>query len=65
MALVIKKAPANAGRCKRHRFDPWVQKINLLEEGMIPHFSILAQRVPWTEEPNGLSSIGSQRVRHD
>ena len=43
MALVIKKAPANAGRRKRHRFDPWVQKISLLEEGVILHFSILAR----------------------
>ena len=29
------------------------------------HFSILAWRIPWTEEPGGLQSIGSQRVRHD
>ena len=36
-----------------------------LEEGMATHSSILAWRIPWTEEPGGLSSIGSQRVRHD
>ena len=35
-----------------------------LEEGMATHFSILAWRSPWTEEPGGLQSIGSQRVRH-
>ena len=35
-----------------------------LEEGMATHFSILAWRIPWTEEPGGLQSIGSQRVRH-
>ena len=29
------------------------------------HFSILAWRIPWTEEPGGLQSMGSQRVRHD
>ena len=36
-----------------------------LEEGMVTHSSILAWRIPWTEEPGGLSYIGSQRVRHD
>ena len=36
-----------------------------LEKGMATHFSILAWRIPWTEEPGGLQSIGSQRVRHD
>ena len=36
-----------------------------LEEGMATHSSILAWRTPWTEEPGGLLSIGSQRVRHD
>ena len=35
------------------------------EEEMAPHFSILARRVPWTEEPSGLQSMGSQKVRHD
>ena len=32
---------------------------------MATHFSILAWKIPWTEEPNGLKSMGSQRVRHD
>ena len=36
-----------------------------LEEGMAAHSSILAWRIPWTEEPSGLQSIGSQRVGHD
>ena len=36
-----------------------------LEEGMATHSSILAWRIPWTEEPGGLQSIGSQRVRHN
>ena len=35
-----------------------------LEEGMATHSSILAWRIPWTEEPGGLQSIGSQRVRY-
>ena len=36
-----------------------------LEEEMATHSSILAWRIPWTEEPGGLQSMGSQRVRHD
>ena len=36
-----------------------------LEEGMATHSSILAWRIPWTEEPGGLQSTGSQRVGHD
>ena len=36
-----------------------------LEEGMATHSSILAWRIPWTEEPGGLQSMGSQRVRYD
>ena len=36
-----------------------------LEKGMTTHSSILAWRIPWTEEPGGLQYMGSQRVRHD
>ena len=36
-----------------------------LEKGMATHSSTLAWRIPWTEEPGGLQSMGSQRVRHD
>ena len=36
-----------------------------LEEEMAIHSSILAWKTPWTEEPDGLQSLGSQRVRHD
>ena len=36
-----------------------------LEKGMATHSSTLAWRIPWTEEPGGLQSIGLQRVRHD
>ena len=36
-----------------------------LEKGMATHSSILAWEIPWTEEPGGLQSMGSQRVRHD
>ena len=36
-----------------------------LEEGMATHSSILAWRIPWTEEPGGLQPTGLQRVTHD
>jgi len=36
-----------------------------LEKGMATHSSILAWRFPWTEEPGGLQSIGSQGIRHN
>ena len=36
-----------------------------LEEGMATHSSILTWRIPWSEEPGGLQSMGSQRVKHD
>ena len=36
-----------------------------LEEGMATHTSILAWRIPWTEEPGGLQSMGSYRFRHN
>ena len=38
---------------------------DLLEKGMATHSSILAKRIPWTEEPGVLQSMGSQRVEHD
>ena len=35
------------------------------EKAMAPHSSTLAWKIPWTEEPGGLQSMGSLRVRHD
>ena len=46
----------------------WVRFLgqeDLLGKGMATHSSILAWRIPWTEEPGGLQSMGSQRVRHN
>ena len=43
----------------------WVRSVGRedpLEKGMTTHFNILAWRIPWTEEPDGLQSMGSQRV---
>ena len=48
--------------------ETWVQSPTWedpLEKGMATHSSILAWRIPWTEEPGGLQSMGSLRVRHD
>ena len=60
VALVVKNLPANAG--DQIRSLGWD---NPLEEDMATHSSVLAWRLPWTEEPGGLQSIGSQRVGHD
>ena len=46
-------------QCRRPGFNPWVRKI-LLEKGMATHSSILAWRIPRTEEPGGLQSMESQ-----
>ena len=46
----------------------WVQSLGWedpLEDEMAIHPSILAWKIPWTEEPGGLQSMGSQRVGHD
>ena len=48
--------------------ETWVQSLgweDLLEKEMATHSSILAWRIPWTEDPGGLQSMGSQRVGHD
>ena len=48
--------------------ETWVLSLSqkdFLEKGMAIHSSILAWRIPWTEEPGGLQSMGSQRVGHN
>ena len=63
MSCVIISGKELACQCrkpKRHRFNPWVGKI-LPEEGMATHYSIVAWRIPWTEEPGGLQFMGLQR----
>ena len=49
---------------QKTQFNPWVGKIPL-EEEMVTHSNILAWEIPWTEEPGGLQSVGSQRFGHD
>ena len=61
LALVVKNLPANAGN------EAGVQSLgreDALEEGMATHSSILTWRTPWAEEPGGLQSTASQRLRH-
>ena len=48
--------------------DTWIQSLcqeDSLEKGMDIHSSILAWRIPWTEKPSGLQSMGSKRLRQD
>ena len=47
--------------------ETWIQSLggeDPLEKGMATHSSILAGEIPWTEEPSGLLTVGSQKVRH-
>ena len=48
-------------QCRRCRFDPRVGTIPL-EKEKVTHFSILAWRIPWKEEPGGLQPMGSQEL---
>ena len=60
VAQLVKNLPAMQ--------ETWVPNLgqeDLLEEGMATHSSILAWRIPWTEEPDRLQSMGLQRVGHD
>ena len=60
VALVVKNMPAVQET--QVRSPGWEDS---LEEGVATHPSIFAWRIPWTEEPRRLQSIGSQRVGHD
>ena len=60
MAQAVKNLPAMQ--------DTWVRFLGWedpLEKGVATHSSILAWRIPWTEEPGGLQSMGLQRGGHD
>ena len=62
MAQRVKNLPA-----MQEAQEMWVQYLgqeDLLEEGMASHSSILAWRIPWTEEPGRLQYTGLQRVGH-
>ena len=63
VVLVVKNPPANAGDIRDvGSVSGWEDP---LEEGMAAHSSILAWRVPWSEEPGGLLSVELHRVGHD
>jgi len=63
VVLVVKSLPASAGDIRDMGSIPGGEDPQ--EEGMATHSSILAWRIPRTEEPGGLQSLGSQRGRHD
>ena len=54
---MVKNPPANAGDIRDAGLIPGLE--------MATHSSILAWRIPWTEEPDRVQSMGLQRVRHD
>ena len=66
---MVKNPPANAGDLRDMSIgNTRVRSLGQddpLKEGMATHSSILARKIPWTEEPGGLWSIGSQRVGHN
>jgi len=60
MAPMVKSLPA--------MLETQVQSLNWedpLEQEITTHSSILAWKIPWMEQPGGLQSMGSQRIRHD
>ena len=69
VALVVKNSLASAADLRDRGSIPVLGRslhwADPLEEGMATHSGILAWGIPWTEEPGGLQSMGSQRARHD
>ena len=63
VALVVKNPPANAEDAGEVTLI--LELGRSLEKEMVTHSSIPAWEILWTEEPGGLQSMGSQRVRHD
>ena len=63
-SLVVQMVKKICLQCERPVFDPWIGKI-LWKRAFQPTPLFLPGESPWTEEPGGLQSIGSQRVRHD
>ena len=59
---MVKNLSANAGNLRDAGLIPGSGRFSV--EGIATHTSILACRIPWTEEPGGLQSIGSHRVGH-
>ena len=64
VALVVKSHPAHAGDARDVSLIPGLER-DPWREGMATHSSVLAWRIPQTEKPGGLQSMGLQRVEHD
>ena len=62
VVIAVKNLPANAGDIRDTDSIPGEDP---LEEGIETHSSILAWRIPWTEEPGGLQPMGTQRIGHN
>ena len=60
MTQTVKNLPAI-----QKTWVPSLDQEDTVEKEMTTHSSILAWRIPWTEEPDGLQSMGLQRVKHD
>ena len=60
---MVKNLPASAGDARDTGSIPGLE--DPLEEEMATHSSVLAWRIPWTEEHGGLQFMGSHRVEHD
>ena len=60
---LVRQLDLNMMQCRTPGFNPWAGKIPL-EKDMATHSSILAWRIPWTEEPGGLQSVELQRIGH-
>ena len=63
VALVVKNSPVDAGDVRDA--SPSLAQEDPLEEGVAVHSSVLAWRIPWTQEPSGLQYIGSQKVKYN
>ena len=62
---MVKNLPANQMQEMQERQVPSLGQENPLEQEMATYFSILAWKIPRTEEPGGLQTMGSQRITHD
>ena len=79
VGLATNGSPGRAGFCRERLFASrlkeakgiilvswlWWDRVKALEQKMAPHSSILAWKIPWTEEPRGLQSMRSQSAGHD
>ena len=64
MVPVVKNPPANAGDVRDVGAIPGVERVPWRNPLTAAHSSILAWRIPWTEEPGRLQSIAAQRIGH-